>query len=110
MRTFWLPLALIGSCLVTVTSISVSTSIAASASRIPLNQYPILLSHDAATGDLDKERDHVVDDWAQTQSTGLVGQLNCGARGFDYRPYLKDGTLYAHHGPVVIHKKVHINY
>jgi hypothetical protein len=42
---------------------------------------------------------HVVDDWAQTQSIGLAGQLDCGARSFDYRPYLKDdGELYAHHG------------
>ena len=44
-------------------------------------------------------RTHVVDKWAQTQSSGLGGQLECGARSFDYRPYLdEDGVLYAHHG------------
>jgi hypothetical protein len=47
-----------------------------------LNRYPIIMSHDAATGEIVEERDHVVDDWAKTQSVGLVEQLNCGARSF----------------------------
>ena len=62
------------------------------------------MSHDAASGEISPERDHVVMDWTRTQSTGLKGQLDCGARAFDYRPYLLRDTLYAHHGPVVIHK------
>lgn len=33
---------------------------------------------------------------------GLAGQLECGARAFDYRPYYEDGVLFAHHGGVVI--------
>ena len=45
-------------------------------------------------------------DWAKTQDTGLVGQLNCGARAFDYRPYYNKGELYAHHGGVQIHKRM----
>ena len=44
----------------------------------------------------------VVADWTITQSVGLGGQLECGARSFDYRPYFEDGVLYAHHGGVVI--------
>ncbi len=32
-----------------------------------------------------------------------MGQLNCGSRSFDYRPYLlENGTLVAHHGGVMI--------
>jgi hypothetical protein len=73
-----------------------------------LNQFPIILSHDAATGELnDKRYNKVVDKYAQTQSTNLVGQLDCGSRGFDYRPYLeKDGELIAHHGGIKVHKKM----
>jgi hypothetical protein len=29
-------------------------------------------------------------------------QLDCGSRGFDYRPYYFNGTLFAHHGGVKI--------
>ena len=61
-----------------------------------LSEYAILMSHDAATGYL--QRDHVVADWAITQSIDLVGQLDCGARSFDYRPYYTNGELFAHHG------------
>lgn len=44
-------------------------------------------------------------DWAKTQSTGLVGQLQCGARAFDYRPQCEDGGhIYAHHGGISIKK------
>lgn len=67
-----------------------------------LNEYPIIMSHDAATGDI--IRDHIVAKWAITQSIGLSGQLDCGTRGFDYRPYYYNGTLYAHHGGVKINK------
>jgi hypothetical protein len=44
----------------------------------------------------------VVADWTKTQSVGLAGQLECGARAFDYRPYYEDGVVFAHHGGVVI--------
>lgn len=67
---------------------------------LPLNEYAILMSHDAATGDL--HREHIVAEWAITQSTGLDGQLDCGARAFDYRPYYENGVLYAHHGGVKV--------
>lgn len=68
-----------------------------------LNSYPMIMAHDAASGEIDPDRDHVVMDWTRTQSTGLVGQLDCGARSFDYRPYLDGDILFAHHGPVVVH-------
>lgn len=67
-----------------------------------LNEYPLIMSHDAATGYM--ARDHIVAKWAMTQSVGLVEQLNCGSRGFDYRPYLHEGILFAHHGGVKIAK------
>jgi hypothetical protein len=69
-----------------------------------LNRYPIIMSHDAATGDM--VRDHVVADWAQTQSVGLGQQLECGSRSFDYRPYCHNGAVYAHHGGVKIDKSM----
>ena len=37
-------------------------------------------------------------------SVNFTGQLNCGARAFDYRPYYEDGVLYAHHGTFVVKK------
>lgn len=73
-------------------------------SDVLLNRYPIIMSHDAATGDM--TRNHVVADWAKTQSIGLPGQLDCGSRSFDYRPYYFNGELYAHHGGVKIDKKM----
>ena len=72
---------------------------------INLNSFPFVTSHDAASGELDESRDHVLADWTRTQTVGLIGQLDCGSRAYDYRPHLSsDGTLLAHHGPVVIHK------
>lgn len=64
------------------------------------------MSHDSASGEIIEARDHILAAWTKTQSQGLVSQLNCGARAFDYRPYYdsKDGHLYAHHGGVKIHK------
>ena len=45
----------------------------------------------------------VVNDWAITQSTGFGGQLGCGARAFDVRPYQKDdGSIIMHHGDVKV--------
>lgn len=74
-----------------------------------LNQYAMLATHDSATGELNEERDHILARWSNTQNVGIVDQLNCGARIFDYRPFLSDeGTLFAHHGPVVIYKEMEV--
>eukprot|EP01038_Epipyxis_sp_PR26KG_P005315 gene5315-7379_t len=72
-----------------------------------LNQYGIIQTHDSATGEFEDSRDHIVTRWAQTQRGSIVDQLDCGARSLDYRPYLSNnGTLYAHHGPIVVYKKM----
>jgi len=71
---------------------------------ILLNNYPMIMSHDAVSGEFDENRDNVVTDWTRTQGVGLIGQLDCGSRSFDYRPYLSNGVLYGHHGGVVVHK------
>lgn len=69
-----------------------------------LISYPMIMSHDAASGEISESRDHVVADWTKTQSVGLVAQLDCGVRSFDYRPTsTKDGKIYAHHGGITIH-------
>jgi hypothetical protein len=75
-----------------------------SAKDILLTQYPTIMAHDAASGEIVEERDHILSDWTKTQSGGIVSQLNCGARSFDYRPLSKNGQIYAHHGGVTIYK------
>lgn len=76
-----------------------------------LNQYPFIMTHDSGTGylssltSLDNEQKlgGVVNDWAQTQTTGFGGQLACGARAFDLRPYeTDDGDLIMHHGDIKV--------
>lgn len=74
-----------------------------------LTAYPLLLTHDSATGEIDTSRDgiikDVIDAYSITQSKGLIDQIKCGARGFDYRPYLlSNGTLIAHHGSTKVKK------
>ena len=72
-----------------------------------LKDYAMIMSHDAATGEINQIRDkipNIVLASAQTQSKSLVGQLACGSRSFDYRPYYSNGTVYASHGIVVIRK------
>eukprot|EP00466_Bigelowiella_natans_P004552 jgi/Bigna1/42626/e_gw1.66.33.1 len=64
-----------------------------------LNQWPMILTHDAATGYL---KNGLVDNWAKTQDGGLAEQLDCGARSFDLRPHLQDGKLEMHHGDIVV--------
>jgi hypothetical protein len=72
-----------------------------------LNEFAMIQTHDSMTGELNEERDHIMARWAQTQRGTLVDQLDCGARAFDYRPYLtENGDIFAHHGPVVIHKRM----
>ena len=79
----------------------------------PFNMVPLLMTHDTATGYLGEDdvyynprtpQEKLVA-WAKTQIGNLTAQLNCGARAFDMRPYLKgDGELVARHGAVVIPK------
>jgi hypothetical protein len=67
-----------------------------------LKDLAMVMSHDAATGYL--TRTHVVADWTITQGADLVGQLDCGSRSFDYRPYYdadKDKVI-AHHGGIKV--------
>lgn len=71
-------------------------------SQTLLTQFPILMSHDSASGEI--LEDNIEMAWTKTQSCGLVCQLNCGARAFDYRPYCQNGNIIAHHGGVVIDK------
>lgn len=73
------------------------------ASDLPLNYYPMVMTHDSATGEA-TNRTFIVADWSKTQDSGLVSQLDCGARAFDYRPLYKNNELIAHHGEFEIHK------
>lgn len=78
----------------------------------PLNEFGFLMTHDSATGYLNNRRrltddtevlGGVKNDWAVTQSTGFSGQLACGARAFDLRPYQQDdGSLIMHHGSIKV--------
>ena len=75
----------------------------------PLQQWSAVMSHDAATGEMDQDRDGIIqgveDAYTITQSSPLVKQLECGARALDYRPFLlNDGTIVAHHGSHVVKK------
>ena len=70
----------------------------------PLNQFPFLMAHDAATGYLDNSPEYW---WAKTQTVGFGGQAACGARSFDVRPFVQgDGNLVMHHGPITVPKTV----
>jgi len=74
-----------------------------------LLEYPFITSHDSASGYL-KDTDHFVEEqfvkYTKTQVGGIDEQLNCGARAFDYRPYVNSNEtsskVVAHHGGVVI--------
>jgi hypothetical protein len=61
---------------------------------------PFILAHDSASGYL--QRDNIVTKYTITQTGSITEQLNCGTRAFDLRPYLDDGALITHHGPVKI--------
>jgi len=68
-----------------------------------LNEWPMIMVHDAATTYLEGGLLHQVNNWAKTQPDGgAQGELNCGARAFDWRPAMSDGTVKAHHGDVTI--------
>lgn len=65
-----------------------------------LTRTPFLMAHDAASGYLGSGH---IDRWAKTQRAGLAQQLQCGARAFDARPFLKwNGELVWHHAAVAI--------
>ena len=65
-------------------------------SKTPMNEWPMIQAHDAATTYL---KPGLINRWAKTQqSGGISGMLECGARSFDWRPHLsKDGSLVMHH-------------
>lgn len=74
-----------------------------------IREWRAIISHDAATGELDQNRDGIIHDvkdaYSITQGQGLVQQLNCGSRALDYRPYLQDdGSIIAHHGKILVKK------
>ena len=70
-------------------------------STTPFNEWPMVMAHDAATTYLDPTS--LLSTWTQTQTPGGIEKLlQCGARGFDWRPRLKDSELIMHHGPVSI--------
>ena len=71
-----------------------------------LNEWPMIMVHDAATTYLREGRllNKTLLDWTITQPpVGTAGELNCGARGFDWRPTLQaGGKLVMHHGSVTV--------
>ena len=72
---------------------------------VPLTSWPMLTTHDAATGYMQNPLDPRVT-WGQTQPASkhaFTDQLNCGARAFDMRPHVTDkGNVVFHHGDVEI--------
>ncbi|GMI47019.1 hypothetical protein TrCOL_g1011 [Triparma columacea] len=85
----------------------VSSCLSATIDDLPLNRYGMIMAHDAASGYLDPSgviKGEVVD-WTKTQSMptkSAADLLDCGARSFDWRPYVKEGKLNAHHGDIEI--------
>lgn len=72
--------------------------------HLPLNRWPSVSSHDAATGYLTPRdtKDEIVYAWTKTQDVNLSTQLSCGARNLDLRPAIHNNRLVMHHGGVVI--------
>lgn len=68
----------------------------------PLNEWPMIMAHDAATTYLHEGSG--IAQWAKTQvDGGTASLLSCGARAFDWRPkLLENGSLVMHHGGVQI--------
>jgi len=69
-----------------------------------LNEWPMIMVHDAATTYLEGGFFHQINNWAKTQPDGGTrGELNCGARAFDWRPSVQsDGTVKMHHGDITV--------
>lgn len=67
----------------------------------------MLMTHDAATGYAKDGHCSIrtpLNNWAVTQTQGgFLKQLECGARAFDLRPYVKSNgaAVFMHHGDVV---------
>ena len=82
-----------------------SSSISSPYSDVPLTSWPMLMTHDAATGYMQGSLDPRVV-WGQTQPSStqaFTSQLDCGARAFDMRPHVtKKGDLVFHHGDVEV--------
>lgn len=81
-----------------------------SASATPLIQWPMIMTHDAATSYYAKETCTLVKavaNYVMTQVPGsFTSQLECGARAFDLRLKAEGSDLITHHGAVSINKKV----
>jgi hypothetical protein len=75
---------------------------------VPLNEWPMIMAHDAATTYLEGGLLHQINNWAKTQADGgMHGELVCGARAFDWRPKIADdGSVVMHHGAVTISHKM----
>eukprot|EP01047_Picozoa_sp_COSAG01_P077481 COSAG01_NODE_13967_length_1513_cov_3.613154_2_plen_143_part_00 len=89
--------------------VALSIIVQAAAGKDPnttlVNEWPMVMVHDAATTYLREGHllNKTVLDWTITQPPGgTARELDCGARGFDWRPTLSGGTLYMHHGSVGI--------
>ena len=80
----------------------VSSSSARNATTTRMNEWPMIMAHDAATTYLPSTG--LVNPWTKTQPDGgTAGLLNCGARAFDWRPSLQaDGSLVMHHGSITV--------
>ncbi|KAK3252162.1 hypothetical protein CYMTET_38529 [Cymbomonas tetramitiformis] len=98
-------LSVLRPCLFLVACLQATQSAAKNFSTIPLNEWPMIMCHDAATTYLNKSLlSAEVYDWTITQpeKVGVEGLLSCGARGFDWRPLLTDSELYMHHGSIPV--------
>ncbi|KAF4746833.1 hypothetical protein FOZ62_009246, partial [Perkinsus olseni] len=89
-----IPLSLVGCLLITLS--------AASVDDIPLNHYPMIMSHDAGMGYTEDSLQNIVR-WSKNQVGHLKQQVDCGARAFDMRGACgDDGVVRIHHGIFVI--------
>ena len=95
-------------------SLSLSLSHTHTHTRSPLPSTPPK-AHDAASGYLDPSgliKGEVVD-WTKTQtlpSKSAADLLDCGARSLDWRPYVKEGKLKAHHGDIKIEHEFEVRW
>ena len=77
---------------------------------LPINRWPVVQAHDAATGYLAATNiiEDVVYAWTRTQGGNFTSQLACGARSLDWRPAIATDSktnsteLVFHHGPITI--------
>ncbi|KAF4698919.1 hypothetical protein FOZ63_027477 [Perkinsus olseni] len=89
-----IPLSLVGCLLITLS--------AATVDDIPLNHYPMIMSHDAGMGYTEPSLQNIVR-WSKNQVGDLRQQVDCGARAFDMRGACgDDGVVRIHHGIFVI--------